>query len=421
MDSTYYMGLFDDSFFSEILHLCKSLDKHKLLFLKDNPHIMDRFKKMVYSGCISCDDGHSMDAQTYINIYDLYVALSNVFDVNYNPSKYDGMDRFNIYDKYRFLCGDFKGVALFSNDERDVIDHVIDSYKLSKELKNMNEIVIEYQNKYSSITLLLKKVLEIYFVHGESAKFYSILFDDMNIKQEYFSNIVKYTKSLFYQSLCSGRNIISKDILVDFSVNEIYLLDRIDRNYFKLFDDYKFEVCDDNSSSSDYENLFKLFDQIDTFLSRNKGVEYTVGYVSNDLKISLYDLENYYYSVFKKYCNYKLQDIECKSELKDTIDNRVLRFSDLNNFNSVMEMYRKLVSESMYLRDLLCSNISDMNNLVNMIYSIKYFNQVTPSMNYYYFESIIRFLNQEDMKKCESFILGYNNYYKQLMHTEKYR
>ena len=409
MEYTNYMGLSDDMFFIEVFKLYDEINRNSLQFLKDRPFIMDRFKNLISNNYVRGDKRRS--AHNLIKLYNSYVVLSNVYDVISNPSKYDDDSRVRIFKSYSSFSGDFRGLRLFSNEEKGLIKHVVEGYNVSKKIIEKNKTISQYEAKYSGIVSSLKKILSFYSKHGDSDKFYSILFDDMKVKQNSFNNIVKYTKVFFYQSLCSGKNIIGKDILNDFSLDEIYMLNQIDKNYSKIFDSYKFKASENFSSITDFEKLFKLFDQIGVSLSRRKGVEYTAGYVSNDLRISLHELENYYYSIFKDYCNFKLQDLECDSELKNIIDNRVLKFSDLSNFNSVMTMYKELTHRSIYLCDLLCSDRRNMNNLVNMIYEIKFLNDITPSMNQTCLSSRIRFLSEDNRKIGEKFILGYKEYY----------
>ena len=420
MEYTDYMGLSDDLFFAEVFKLYAGQDRKNFQFLKDRPFIMDRFKNLISNNYVRGDRKRS--SQNFIKFYDSYVALSNVFDVIFNSSRYYDDERIRIFKSYNAFNGDFRGLRLFSKDERIMLKRVIDGCNFSKKVSEKNKTICQFEAKYSSIVSSLRKVLDFYSKHGDSDKFYSIMFDNMKIKQNSFSSIVKYIKVFFYQSLCSGENIIGKNIMNDFSLNEIYLLDNIDKKYSKLFSDFKFKVSDTNYNVSDYKKLFKLFDQMSISLSRRKGVEYTAGYVSNDLRILLSDYEDYYYSVFKNYCCYKLQDLECDSEVKKIIDSRVLKFSDLSNFNSVMVMYRELVHRSIYLCDLVCSDRKNMGNLINMIYEMKFLNGITPSSNHTYLASRIRFLSDNDQKICEKFVLGYKNYYnrkKEFLKDEK--
>lgn len=409
MEYVEYMGLPDDLFFVEVFKLYDERDKHRFQFLMDRPFIMDRFKNLISNKFIKGDKKRS--AINFIKCYDSYVILSNIFDVIDEPLKFSNNERIRIFNSYNSFCGDKRGLKLFSKDEIDRINHVINGYDISKGYNEKNNSIIQYEKKYNNIISILKNILKFYSKHGDSNKFYSLLYDDMRIKQTSFSTIVKYTKIFFYQSLCSGTNILNKNILADLSFNEIYLLEKIDNDFSKIFNDYKFKVNDLCTSISDYEKLFKLFDRINISLSRRKGLEYTVGYVSNDLKITLDEMENYYYSVFKSFCNFKLNDFECDSNLKEFINNRKFKFLDISNFSTILGLYRELTHRSIYLIDLLCSDRKNMKNLIRMIYEIKFFNKVTPSMNGCYLASRIRFLDEREKSICDSFVAGYKKYY----------
>ena len=236
------------------------------------------------------------------------------------------------------------------------------------------------------------------------------MYDDMRIKLSSFNSIVKYTKVLYCQNLCSDSNMIGKNLLAEFTLDDIYLLEKINSGYSKIFCKYDFKKVN-VYKISDYEKLFKLFDQISTSMSRRKALEYTIGYLCNDLQISLNDLEEKYYSIFKSFCNYKLSGFECDDSLKTVLDNRRFKYCDISNLTNVMATYRKMFMHSIYLSDLICSDNRNLNGLINLIYGVKFFNKVTPSMNQVCLSSRIRFLSEADQEKCNKFILGYKLYY----------
>ena len=409
MDCVDYMGLSDDLFFTEVFSLYDEENREKLQFLKDRPFIMERFKNLVLNYYIKGNKRQS--SINFIKLYESYVVLSNVFDVISNPLGYYDEERIQIFKSYSSFTGDFRGLRLFSRDEKKLINHVINGYRVSEKVFEKNKNIEQYDIKYENIVSLLKRILRAYSKYGDSNKLYSLLYDDMKIKQASLSVIIKYTKVFFYQSLCSGTNIINKNILNDFSLNDIYLLEKIDSDYSKIFEAYKFDIENVCVSISDYEKLFKLFDQIGTSLSRRKGLEYAAGYVSNELRIPLGELESYYYSVFMSFCNFKLQGFECDSSLKNYLDNRTFKFSDISNFTSVMTMYRELTHRSIYLCQVLCSDRKNIDNLISIIYEMKFFNNVTPSINNCCLSSRLRFLNFEEREKCQNFISGYRQYY----------
>jgi hypothetical protein len=408
MGYTDYMGLPDDLFFNEVFKLYESIDKDKLQFLVDSPFIMERFKKLFSGNFIIGDIRRS--ARNFVKLYDSYVILSSINSVINNPLDYSDDDRERIFNSYISFVGDLRGLRFFSKEESAKIKNIISAYKGSQTIDEESTAVKNYRVKYDAIIASLKRIIEVYSKYGESDKLYSIMYDDMKIKLSSFNSIVKYTKALFCQNLCSDSNMIGKNLLTEFSLNDIYLLEKINSSYSKIFCKYDFKnvkIYD----SSDYEKLFKLFDQISTSMSRRKALEYTVGYLSNDLQISLNDLDSYYYSIFKSFCNYKLTGFECDDTLKVLLDNRKFKYSDISNLTNVMTIYRKMFMHSCYLIDLICSDNKNLNGLINLIYGVKFFNKVTPSMNQVCLSSRIRFLNEVDQEKCNKFIAGYKAYY----------
>ena len=408
MEYADYMGLPDDLFFIEVFKLYDGVDKCRLQFLKDRPFIMERFKKLFSDNYVR--GNKKCSARSFIRLYDSYVILSNVYSVINKPLKYYGENRIRIFNSYYSFSGDFKGLRFFSKEEKEKISYVVGGFNLSRKINEKSNFIEQYESKYQKIVLSFRKILGVYSKQGDSGKFYSMLYDDMKIKQSTFNSLVKYTKLFFCQDLCSGSNIINKGLINDFSLDDIYLLEKISSDYSKIFCKYNFKVVN-VYTISDYERLFKLFDQINTSLIRRRTLEYTVGFLSNDLQISLENLENYYYSVLKSFCNYKLIGFDCDVSLKNVLDNRRFKFLDISNFTDIMSMYRNLAFRSCHLIDLICGDTKNINGLINMIYEIKFFNRVTPSMNHCSLVSRLRFLNYDERKKCEKFVLGYKAYY----------
>lgn len=409
MEYVDYMGLSDDLFCAEILMLSNEKNRENFQFLKDRPFIMDRFKNLISNNFVKGDKKRS--SHNFIKYYNSYVVLSNVLNVISDPSRYYDDERIRVFNSYNSLDGDIRGLSVFSKEEKEKIKYVLDGYNMSKKISLSSNAVKQYGVKYDNIVSLLKRILNFYSKYGNSDKFYSLLYDDMKIKLSSFNSVIKYTKLFYCQELCSGTNIINSSLFDHFSLDEICLLEDIYCNYSDVFKNYTFKLSDDCFSISDYEKLFKLFDLINTSLSRRKGLEYAAGYISNNLKISLNEVDTYYYSVFKNYCNYKLIGFDCESELKDFLDKRKFKFLDISNFSSVVNMYRELTHRSIYLCELLSSNRKNMDNLINIIYDIKFFNKITPSMNHCSLASRIRFLNDDEKEKCNKFVLGYKEYY----------
>lgn len=408
MEYADYMGLPDDLFFIEVFRLYDDIDRDKLQFLVDRPFIMDRFKKL-FSGIYTMGDA-KRSARNFVKLYDSYVILSSIDNVINNPLDYSDSDRERIFNFYFSSIGDLRGLKFFSKEESAKIKSIISAYKGSQTMDEESTAIKNYKVKYDAIIASLKKILDVYSKYGESDKLYSIMHDDMRIKLSSFNSIVKYTKALFCQNLCSDSNIIGKNLLNEFSLDDIYLLEKINSGYSKIFCKYDFKKVN-IYDTSEYEKLFKLFDRMSVSLSRKKALEYTVGYLCEDLKVSLADLEGEYYSIFKSFCNYKLTGFDCDDSLKEVLDNRRFKYCDVNNLTNVMEMYRKMLMHSIYLSDLLCSDNRNLNGLINLIYEVKFFNKITPSLNQARLSSRLKFLSEEDKEKCNKFISGYKSYY----------
>lgn len=408
MEYADYMGLPDDLFFIEVFKLYDGIDRDRLQFLKNRPFIMERFKKLFSNGYTMGDARRS--ARNFVKLYDSYIILSNIKSVIDNPLDYSDDARLHIFNSYISFIGDLRGLKFFSKEESAKIKNIISAYKCSKTIDEESTAVKNYEVKYDFIIASLKKILDAYSKYGESDKLYSIMFDDMRMKLSSFNSIVKYTKALYCQNLCSDSNVIGKNLLTEFSLDDIYLLEKINSGYSKIFNKYDFKKVN-IFDVSDYENLFKLFDQISTSLSRRKAIEYTVGHLCNDLQISLNDLDSYYYSIFKSFCNYKLTGFECDGTLKELLDNRKFKYSDISNYSNVITMYKELYLRSGYLSDLICSDNRNLNGLINLIYGVKFFNKVTPSMNQVCLSSRVRFLSETDQEKCNKFISNYKLYY----------
>ena len=408
MEYADYMGLPDDLFFIEVFRLYDDIDRDKLQFLADRPFIMDRFKKL-FSGIYAMGDA-KRSARNFVKLYDSYVILSSIDNVINNPLDYSDSDRERIFNFYFSSIGDLRGLKFFSKEESAKIKSIISAYKGSQTMDEESTAIKNYKVKYDAIIASLKKILDAYSKYGESDKLYSIMYDDMRIKLSSFNSIVKYTKALYCQNLCSDSNIIGKNLLNEFSLDDIYLLEKINSGYSKIFCKYDFKKVN-IYDASDYEKLFRLFDRISVSLSRRKALEYTVGYLCEDLKVSLAELEGEYYSIFKSFCNYKLTGFDCDNSLKEVLDNRRFKYCDIINLTNVMEMYRKMLMHSVYLSDVICSDNRNLNGLINLIYEVKFFNNIVPSLNQARLSSRLKFLSEEDKEKCNKFISGYKLYY----------
>lgn len=410
MEYTRFMGLSDEDFINEIFKLFKEKDRKNFDILRERPFIMDRFKNLISNNKIN---GYRLDsALKFIENYNSYISLSNILNVVSNYSKYSDEQRIRVFN-YCALYDENKDVLkYFSDNEKMILSSIIDGYMISKRVVKMSDNAQKYVDKYSEIVSVLNRILFAYSKYGEGNKLYLTMYDNIKLKPASFSVLVKYTRVAFYQSLCSGSNILNVDILNKFNINDICLLEKIDRNYSSVFDKYDLSLSDDVCTSiDDYEKLFKLLDRINSFLNKRKSLEYCAGYVCNDLKISLKEIETFYKSVFKDYYAIKFKQCECDSSLKSFIDSRELRFLDICNFFDMFSMYKELTRHTSYLVKLLCGDRKDIEKLVNMIYGIRYSNGIVPSINQTNIDNKIKYFDKTDKVKCSRFVLGYREFY----------
>lgn len=399
------MNLSDQKFIYEAFKLYKS-NKYCLEFLKDNPFIMDRFKELVSKNKVT---GSNLNrANFFINLYDSYVFLSNTLDIVNNPNDYTDFDRIEFFKDFKSFDGKRRALSVFSTEERKLLERIYFNCDTCKGKVLRYDYVDQIKGKYDKIVSVYKKLLRCYNKYGNN-KLYSLMYDDMKLNQHVFCKIESYISSLYFKRLFLGVNDIEKDILKDFSFEEILLLDSISDKYSVLFNDFKTHngnlYCTDVSQ---YEKLFDLFDKINGFMKDNS-LEYCVCYLSNDLKILLNELETEYNPIFRSYCSLKL--FNNNEELNNLIK-RELKYYDAINFYDVMCFYRKLILNCDSVIDLVCSDRDDIEVLINMIYDAKYFNGVVPSINQDILLPKVRAIKDDSKrKKCMNFINGYKNYY----------
>ncbi len=280
-------------------------------------------------------------------------------------------------------------------------------------ISERNYYIDRFVNKYDEVCFLLKKLISAYSKYGDCNRFYSYLHDELDLKQSDLRVLVNYVKTFFYQSLCSGSNIVDIDVLDRFSFDDILLFEKIESRYNHIFDQYTLFFSEDISSDiSEYNKLFSLFDEINGFLDKNS-MEFCVGHVCNDLKISLREIEDVYQNIFKSYCTLKIKKGESivHSDLNKLIE-RDFKYSDISNFCDFMNLYRELTCRAGFLIDYLVSGKEDVNKFVRMMFQVRYFNDIIPSVNQHVLLSKMKLLeNDYDRKKIVKFIVGYRTYF----------
>lgn len=404
-----YMKLSDATFFKQILSFnkSKSMNRDKLDFLRANPDVFERFTNMVDSGYASGFDLNS--ARMFLNYYDSYDFLLKVLKVIDNPLDYSSDERKKLFSLFNPENRMTTAITCFSDDERWLLNYISMSYFMCQSKNLKYEYVIKLDKNYNKALSLVKKVLKLYSKYGDCNKVYSFLYDNVKINHFSLEKMVDYLKTFFYKELCFESNGINKDLLSAFNYNDFIILERIIGKYYHLFSKFLPVVGVDNSvADSQYVKLFDLFDKINDFLSKNDNLEYCVDYVSNNLKITLDDIENDYQLAFRNYCFLGLYGGDCSSIVKS----REINYLDVSNFYNMMIFYRELVHHTNTVIDFLCSNRSDMDKLIDCLYEIKFFNGVAPSYNQDVLLPKTRVMkNISNKKKCMDFISGYKNYY----------
>ena len=184
-----YMSLSDEVFLREMFQLYLNKSRDAFEFLRSNPSIMDRFKAMVSNKKVS--DSKLLSARVFINYYDSYVLLLNMIDVVNNFDNYSVSDRTACFENLNSFKGELRGYKILSDNEKGIIDSIISNYKSSKKIVEKNSYIDMFVDNHNKIFLLFKKIISVYSKYGESGKFYSFLYDELNLKQSDFEQTVK--------------------------------------------------------------------------------------------------------------------------------------------------------------------------------------------------------------------------------------
>ena len=402
-----YMKFSDNTFFKIILSFNKnkSMNRDKLEFLRSNPDVFERFVNLVDSGYASGFELYS--ARMLLNYYDSYDYLLKIFEVIDNPLNYSVDERKKLFSGFNPEQRKTNALRCFSSEEQWILNYVSMNYFMCQS-KNLNEeFILKLDKNYDKTLSFIKRILKYYSKYGDGNKLYSFLYDTAKISYTNLEKIIVYLKMFFYKELCFGSNDINKELLSVFNYNDFAILERIVGKYYNLFGNFVSgsNVCVDDSQ---YDKLFDLFDKINEFLSKNDKLEYCVDYVSNDLKITLEDIENNYQPAFGRYCFLSLYSIYADSKVLS----RKLNYLEVSNFYDVMTFYRELVHHTNTVIKFLCSDRNDMEKLVESLYKMKFFNDVVPSYNQDVLLPKTRVMKDvSNKKKCMEFISGYKEYY----------
>ena len=391
-----YLSMSDEKFIFEILKLHSNNGLDVLEFLKNNEEIVLRIKKCIDEHIVSA--GNLIKFRNLYKSYESYLYVIKFLDILENSDSYDSLEKLD------FLLSEKKSFS-FKYFPSCVIDKINFVLKNKSFIQNVDSYIFLGDKSYSEVLGSFKKIINYYKMYDDIA-FYSYV--SSFYKEEECKKICSIILRLYFQSLINGSNSLGVDILNIFSFDDIFLIDKLNFNVRNIdFCVFRF-VPNIFCRESDLDDLFAFLDDLNIFFKSGKEVDFFVWHMVKDLNISFDVFESRYLPVLKQaiHLGY-FYSYDGKKKYSDV---------EVCKFMCVLDVYRSLTKRSDRMIKIILNN-DNLGDFYNMVYEIKYFNNITPFSNKSSFFERVR--NYRSNDKLLNFIDGYEKYYNNRKQNEK--